>query len=146
MILTILTSDYTATADLRLIAVRTHTGDHKFFTSLDEFITYFLGTDDKIVIGFNILKFDLPFLLLKSQDQKQFQEFFKKINYANVIDLFTILTFQNKGVIKGLDYHLQIRDLNRPSNDRDLLRNLPDTAGVTQKLDAIHDLYWKIKP
>lgn len=72
---------------------------------ISDFMRYFLSIDDKIVVGFNILKFDIPLLLLKSRGLPEFEDFFRKINYANVIDLFVILTHQRGGVLKGLDFY-----------------------------------------
>ena len=70
-----------------------------------DFTYWFLREADKVIIGFNHLKFDLPILLLKAKEFGDFEHFFKKINQANVEDLFTLLTFMNHGKIKGLKEH-----------------------------------------
>lgn len=149
MILNIFTSGYSPEADILLIAVRTHTGEFRCWTSLDEFLKYFLSTDDKIVIGFNILKWDIPLLLLKARETMEFTQFFKKINYCNVVDLFTVLTFQNQGVIKGLDFYLQQQGIEREFlTDPDIIRNLDREKtknDIKKKLEAIDSLYWKLK-
>jgi DNA polymerase elongation subunit (family B) len=85
-----------------------------------DFMEYFLSLRDKIIIGYNLLKFDLPLLLLKARELPKFEEFFKKINRSNVVDLFTILTFLNKGRIKSLDYHCKAYNItgrNVPLNE-----------------------------
>ena len=72
---------------------------------LTDFIRHFLSIDDKIVIGFNVLKFDLMLLMLKSKGLPEFHQFAKKINFANIADLFVILTFLKGGTISGLESH-----------------------------------------
>ncbi|MEM2918571.1 MAG: 3'-5' exonuclease [Candidatus Altiarchaeota archaeon] len=72
---------------------------------LREFINFFLQEEDKIIVGFNILKFDIPLLLLKTSHMENFEKFSMKINHSNIIDLFIVLTFQRKGKIKSFkDY------------------------------------------
>ncbi len=74
---------------------------------LKAFLDWFMMEEDKIIIGFNILKFDVPLLLMKCKKFDNFDEFFKKINSANIIDLFVLLTLMNKGNIKGIDFYAQ---------------------------------------
>ena len=150
MILTIFTGSFSPDAELFLIGVRTHTGEYKFWTDMENFLDYFLKTDDKIVVGFNLLKFDIPFLLLKAKDSGKFRDFFRKVNYSNIVDLFTVLTFQNKGVIKGLDFYLEREGIGRNFlSDTEIGRRLQKgekaEGEVEKKLEAIHSLYWKMK-
>jgi len=67
------------------------------------FVEWFLGVSDKILIGYNLLKIDIPLLLIKSIDSAQSDAFFKKINRCNIVDLHTILTFLNEGKIVGFN-------------------------------------------
>lgn len=144
MIITLFTDGYMPDAPLQFIGVRTHTGEHRFFSTPEEFADYFLGTDDKIVIGFNILKFDLPYLLLLLKGSPRFPDLFQKINYANIVDLFPILTFRNKGTIKGLSHYLAERDIPLPPTDKDIARTKSQND-ARKKLDALNDLYWKLR-
>jgi len=76
---------------------------------LNDFINCFLKDSDKILLGFNILKFDIPLLLLKSAKFQNFENFSRKLNQSNIIDLFVVLTFQRRGKIKGFnDYCKEI--------------------------------------
>ena len=68
-----------------------------------DFVDWFLKVNDKILIGYNLLKTDIPLLMLKAQKIPQSEEFFLKINKCNIIDLHLILTFLNKGKIQGLE-------------------------------------------
>lgn len=79
-----------------------------------DFTYWFLREGEKVVIGFNHLKFDLPILLLKARDFGDFEDFFMKLNKANVEDLFTFLTFVNQGRIKGLKEHCKDYDVDWP--------------------------------
>ena len=74
---------------------------------LGDFRDWFLEEKDKILIGYNILKFDLPLLLLRLSSLEKFSEFFLKLNRSNVLDLFVVLTFLKKGNIKSFDYYCQ---------------------------------------
>ena len=74
---------------------------------LQDFRDWFLDEKDKILIGYNILKFDLPVLLLKLSSLEKFNEFSLKLNRSNVLDLFVVLTFLKKGNIKSFDYYCQ---------------------------------------
>ncbi len=72
---------------------------------ISDFVTWFLQEKDKIIVGFNILKFDIPLLLMKSVSMADFEKFSMKLNRSNILDLFVILTFQRRGNIKGFqDY------------------------------------------
>ena len=59
MILTLFASEFSPEARILLVGVQTHTGEFHFWKGWEGFLEYFLGTDDKIVVGFNILKFDI---------------------------------------------------------------------------------------
>ena len=73
---------------------------------LQNFRDWFLKENDKIFVGYNILKFDLPLLLLKLSQLEKFDEFSLKLNRSNILDLFAVLTFLKKE-IKGFDYYCQ---------------------------------------
>ena len=86
---------------------------------VSDFAKWFLEEKDKIIVGFNILKFELPVLLLKLSiysknenndfNMEKFEKFFLKLNRSNILDLFVILTFLRKGKIKGFkDYCMEI--------------------------------------
>lgn len=76
--------------------------DYENETSLiEDFLNWFLIVRDKILIGYNILKVDVPLLLIKSQTLPESNDFFSKINKCNIVDLHVILTFLNEGRIKG---------------------------------------------
>ncbi|MCX6815002.1 MAG: hypothetical protein NTY20_05125 [Candidatus Aenigmarchaeota archaeon] len=115
-----------------------------------DFMKYFLKTDDKIVIGFNNLKLDIPLLLLRSAGLPSFGEFFKKMNYANAEDLFVILTFINRGVIKGLDYYCKKEGIACDFSDREIISayNSKDYARFQElfkkKLEAMDALFLKM--
>jgi len=151
MILNIFTTGYSPDSELLFIGVRTHTGEVKFWEKEEGFIEYFLGTDDKIVIGFNILKFDIPYILLKTSHSPRFKELFSKMNYCNIVDLFNILTFQNKGIIRGLNHYLEREGVERNFlNDAEIVRIANSERSraeenASKKLEAIHSLYWKLR-
>jgi len=151
MIVNVFATGYAPKDRLLLVGVRTHTGEFKFFSGVKEFVDYFIGTDDKIVIGFNILKWDILFLLLKSQELDNFNEFFKKINYSNIVDLYPILTFRNKGVIKGLSFYLEQKRVSREFlGDVEISRLLESNKqkaeeNIVKKLESLKDLYWRLK-
>lgn len=117
---------------------------------LQDFVKHFLGTQDKIVIGFNNLKLDMPLLLLRTRELPEFPEFFKKFNYANVEDLFLINTFINRGIIKGLDYYCKKEGIPCEFSDREIVSayNSGDYAKFEamfrKKLDALDALFLKM--
>lgn len=151
MILNVFTSGYAPDSRLLVVGVRSHTEELKFFDSLEGFVDYFLGTDDKIVIGFNILKWDVPYLLINAQASARFADLFKKMNYANIVDLYPILTFRNKGVIKPLSFYLEQEGISREfKGDQEILALLGTEKArareeIGKKLTAIQALYWKLK-
>lgn len=69
---------------------------------LSEFIEWFSAEPDKIIVGFNILKYDIPLLLLKSSSINATEKLYSKIFKSNIVDLFVILTFLNRGNNKSL--------------------------------------------
>ena len=115
MLLAMLTDGFQADASIIAIATKSKTGVRVWTTwesgseqaMLESFLDYFLKAPEKIITGFNILKFEIPLLLLKAKTHEKFPELFKKINSANVEDLFVILTFKNKGLIKSMDAYLK---------------------------------------
>lgn len=158
MILSVQTDGFSSEARILAIGVKRPGFSHLWksweFASekemLSDFISYFLKTQDKIVIGFNLLKLDVPLLLLRSSGLPQFGEFFKKLNYANVEDLFIILTFINRGVIKGLDHYCQKEGIPCDFSDREILsafqakdyKKFESLFG--KKLDALDALFLKM--
>ncbi len=93
---------------------------------IEDFIEYFLKDDDKIIAGYNVLKFQLPLLFLKMSDSSKFDEFFRKINYSNVIDIFVILTFLNKGQLKPLEYYCKEHKVNFRPIKQEEIKNMFD--------------------
>lgn len=121
---------------------------------LSSFIDHFLSmTEDKIIIGYNILKFDVPILLHKASGLPKFEEFFRKLNSSNVIDLFTILTFLNQGQLKGMDFYCGKFGVRLLGPKRDEVSRLYETGGeenlekisnlVSLKLNTINELFLK---
>lgn len=107
---------------------------------LSDFIKHFLSvTDDKIIIGFNLLKFDLPILLHKAACLPEFGEFFRKVNSSNVIDLFTILTFLNKGQLSGLEFYCNALGIRNLGPKRDEVSRLYK-SGISTDLEKISEL------
>ncbi len=148
MMLDVFSDGYSHESRLVMVGVRTHTGEFRHWEELEGFLEYFMRTDDKIVVGFNILKWGLPFLMLKAQGLDRFPEFFRKVNQSNVTDLFTVLTFQNRGTIKGLDFYLDKFRINRdfPSDSEMVSGGVDSLAvGAKRKLEAMNALYWKMR-
>ncbi len=159
MILSIKTDGFSHDSRLLSIGVKTH-NSVKFwhiwdFESeerlLENFIEYFTGVDDKIVNGFNLLKFDIPFLLLKSRGLHGFEKFFRKINFSNVTDLFDILTFQNRGVIKGFNYYCEQHGIPRNFvSDNEMVemyknkRHADFERNFSEKLNSTNELFAKL--
>ena len=71
---------------------------------LAEFIEWFSTEPDKIIVGFNILKYDIPLLLLKASSVNATEKLYNKIFRSNIVDLFVILTFLNKGKFEPLKW------------------------------------------
>ncbi len=71
---------------------------------LAEFIEWFSAEPDKIIVGFNILKYDIPLLLLKASRVNATEKLYNKLFRSNIVDLFVILTFLNKGKFKSLKW------------------------------------------
>jgi len=57
-----------------------------------QFVDYYLEVDDKFLIGYNIVNFDLP-LLLTRMEKEDLVRFFKKYNRGYIRDLAMILEF-----------------------------------------------------
>lgn len=159
MIISILAKDYSENSEVFLIGVRgiSTTKIWKLWDfeneseMLKDFIEYFTGIDDKIIIGYNILKFDILKLALNSKGLENFGKFFKKLNISNIVDLFVILTFLNKGMIKGLNSYCEQYDIQkRITSERDLLNLYKDKRYeelvklFSEKLDAINELFLKM--
>jgi DNA polymerase elongation subunit (family B) len=117
---------------------------------ISDFTKWFLEEKDKILIGFNILKFDIPLLLLKTSKFEEFGEFSLKLNRSNILDLFVVLTFLHKGNIKGFKYYCKkygvngivprekILDLYKEKKyeemEKALVRNLNAFEGLFEKV------------
>jgi hypothetical protein len=52
------------------------------------------------LVGYNLLKVDVPLLMFKSISNNLTDEFFEKMNQCNIVDLHAILTFLNQGKIE----------------------------------------------
>lgn len=162
MILSIDTDGFSPNSNLLVIGIRTPSevklwkrwdyADER--TMVSDFVDYFLGIEgDKIIIGFNLLKFDVPILLHKSAVLPKFEELFMRLNSSNVIDLFTILTFLNEGQLKGLDHYCQafgIRNLGPKRDEIALLYksgSAEDKEKISQqvslKLNTVSELFLK---
>lgn len=115
---------------------------------LQNFRDWFLKENDKIFVGYNILKFDLPLLLLKLSSMEKFDEFSLKLNHANILDLFVILTFLKKE-IKGFEYYCQKYDIEVVSEEKILdFYNNGDyqkmEESIIKNLHASEKLYSKV--
>ncbi|MFH1294415.1 MAG: hypothetical protein ABIH90_00550 [Candidatus Aenigmatarchaeota archaeon] len=161
MILSIDTDGFSPNSNLLVIGLRTPNevklwkrwdyADER--TMVSDFVDYFLGIEgDKIIIGFNLLKFDIPTLLHKTASQPRFEEFFRRLNSSNVIDLFTILTFLNEGQLKGMDYYCQAFGVRNLGPKRDEIARLYQVSGqerekisqlVSLKLNTVSELFLK---
>ncbi|RLJ06603.1 MAG: hypothetical protein DRP16_04970 [Candidatus Aenigmatarchaeota archaeon] len=158
MILTVQTDRFSENAKILAIGIKTYssikTWNNWEYASEEEmlsnFINYFLSKDDKIIIGFNVMKFDIPLLLLKSVNLQTFSGFFKKINFSNIVDLFMILTFTEKGEIKGLNCYLEKYKIPSAVSDREMLklyerkeyRKFEDA--FERKLQSIDELFLRL--
>jgi len=71
---------------------------------VQDFVKWFLGVEDKILIGYNLLKVDIPLLMFQSAACEDADAFFEKANRCNIVDLHVILTFLNGGRIAGLEH------------------------------------------
>jgi len=162
MILSVETDAISLDAKLLVIGLRTP-GDVKLWklwdyadeqAMLNAFVDHFLGIQgDKIIIGYNILKFDVPLLLRKTAAHARFAELFQRINSSNVIDLFTILTFLNEGQLKSMDFYCERFSIPSLGPKRDEVAMLvksdtPESKEristlVSLKLNVINDLFLK---
>lgn len=116
MIFSLFTKGFDPDSEICSIAIKTLSGENKIWSAenypdekalISAFVDYFLKTADKIIVGFNILKFEIPVLLLKSSWLPDFKDFFKKLNSSNIEDLFVILTFQNRGRLLPMEHYLK---------------------------------------
>ncbi len=159
MILSIQTSGFLPDSYIYMIGMKT-LKDFKIwgvwnFSSeknmLEDFIEYFTSTDDKIIIGFNILKFEIPMILLKSQGLRGYEKLFKKINFSNFEDIFVILTFLNHGVIRGLEFYKKTYNISTNLlSDREMFRLYQKgeyeklDRAMKEKLDVINEIFLKL--
>lgn len=116
MIFSLFAKGFDPDSEICSIGVKTLSGENKIWSVenypdekaiISAFVDYFLKTADKIIVGFNILKFEIPVLLLKSSGLPNFKDFFKKLNSSNIEDLFVILTFQNRGRLLPMEHYLK---------------------------------------
>ncbi|MDD2665420.1 MAG: hypothetical protein PHD13_01370 [Methanocellales archaeon] len=70
---------------------------------LKDFLEWFVINKEREIIGFNILKSDMPLLLLKSQSVGKTKELYQRLFKSNIVDLFCILTFLNNGTMCSLE-------------------------------------------
>ncbi|RLI84859.1 MAG: hypothetical protein DRO76_06240 [Candidatus Altiarchaeales archaeon] len=118
---------------------------------LRNFVRWFLREKDKVILGYNLLKFDLPLLLLKTAFFPEFEKFSMKINRANILDLFVILTFLNKGRIKSLEFYC--KEIKKEIVPREELLQMYENKlypemerSLVKNLSAINELFsvlWK---
>jgi len=164
MILSVETDSISLDARLLVVGLRTP-ADVKLWKLWDfpdekamlaAFVEHFLSVQgDKIIIGYNLLKFDVPLLLHKAAAAglPLFSEFFSRINSSNVIDLFTILTFLNEGQLKGMDFYCERFGVPALGPKRDEVAVLWKSGTkesleriatlVSLKLNTINDLFLK---
>lgn len=119
------------------------------FNLINNFTKWFLNEEDKIFLGFNILKFDIPLLLMKTQKLENFSEFSLKINRSNILDLFVILTFIHRGKIKSFqDYCREINVLSVSREEILILykeKNYDDLEkALIKNLDAMQSLFLNV--
>jgi len=107
--------------------------DHKDETEmLENFINWFLREKDKIIIGYNILKFDIPLLLLKTSSIYLFNRFFMKVNRSNVIDLFVILNYLSRGELHSMEYYTKKYNIEKIATGEELIELFD--SGENEKL------------
>ncbi len=116
---------------------------------LQDFRDWFLQEKDKIFLGYNLLKFDLPVLLLKLSTLEKFDDFSLKLNRSNILDLFVILTFLKKGNIKSFDYYCQNHNIATVSRERILelytKKEYPQMEeAIITNLSAFEELFNKV--
>jgi len=115
-----------------------------------DFISWFTAQEDKIIAGYNILKFHIPLLLLRAKKFKNFEDFFVKINKANIIDIFVYLTFINSGKINSLDFYCQNYNIGNfvSQQKMDLLIKNSKKEEITKclirNLSCINDLFSRL--
>jgi hypothetical protein len=146
MILTIETDKICQNPKILSIVTYAKSGMHQWvsedYTSEDQmvqaFLSWFLKEKDKIIVGYNILKFDIPILLLKLKDEA----FFAKINKSNVVDLFTILTFLNRGKLYPLDHYCKQEGIDIKTYDSLRLQHREKAKQINK---LFHKIWQKIK-
>lgn len=115
-----------------------------------DFIKHFIHIDDKILIGYNILKFDLMMLMLRAKNLAGFDQFFRKINMSNIVDLYVILTFLNKGTIKNFSHYCKKYGVNGAVSDFEIIRAYQNNDHINaekyfiSKLNATNELFLKM--
>jgi hypothetical protein len=113
---------------------------------------------DRKIVGFNILKFDIPLLMLKSQSVDKTKELYQRFFKSNIIDLFGILTYLNNGIMKSLkewckyfdiDYkgkpkHPQLTSKKLTFGTENLVNNQDEIEHQRRDLINIDNLYQKV--
>lgn len=119
---------------------------------LEAFFDWFLEKEDKIIVGYNLLKFDIPVLLLKAKGSPRMREFFLKLNRSNIVDLFVVLTFLNRGRLLGLDYYREKYGITSPVIPAERIRRLYKEGkyeeveeAVVMNLNILYELNKKVR-
>jgi len=115
---------------------------------IEEFGKWLHELRDKIVVGSNILKFDIPVLLLRCSElcPNLLDELFSILNRCNIIDLLVIETYRRKGKIVSLrdackEYGIK-EPMERPKRpDEEQLFKYQES-----ELSALVKLFYKIYP
>ena len=131
LVLTLLSDSFAPDSKILSISLRKDTGKTMSFSlwnyssqeeMLKAFLTYFLAENDKILTGFNILKFDLPLIHLSSNTLPTYKTFFTQLNRCNISDLFPLLTSLNQGQLKPLNFYCEKFNLKPPASREELLK------------------------
>ncbi len=132
LVLSLLSEGFSPDSKLLSLSLRKDTGASQSFSIwnhpsqnqlLTTFFDYFLSENDKILTGFNILKFDLPLVFLAGKSLPSFPSFFRELNRANVVDLFPILTSLNHGQLKSLSSYCERFGVAKPPTRETLVKS-----------------------
>jgi uncharacterized protein YprB with RNaseH-like and TPR domain len=141
------------------VRLHEHTPSERFFSTprkaeggerglIEELVKWLHDLQDKIVVGFNILKFDIPVLLLRCSElcPNLLDDFFSMLNRCNTIDLLVIETYRRKGKVVSLrdackEYGIK-EPMERPKRpDEEQLFKYQES-----ELGALVKLFYKIYP
>jgi len=140
--------DISPTAEILLIQVKVKEeikiwslSDYKDESDmLENFMQWFLDEEDKIIIGYNVLKFDIPLLLLKASKIYLFNKFFMKMNRSNVIDLFVILNYLGKGELRSMEYYTEKYETEKIMTGEDIIKVFESKNEEKLRSTAIRNL------